>query len=121
MPWVRELGSYQMFSADSAAARLSAFRSAPCPAWVGRERERVLRHLHADGVGLGTATLEPVAEQLTGQQVQGQDAAISVLRRLFDVLPVLDQVAPGEPDLLAGEVKTDSRAGRLPRRVVPRS
>ncbi len=46
---------------------------------VGGERERVLGHLDAEGLGLGATAGEPLAEQLTGQQVQGQDAALAVL------------------------------------------
>jgi hypothetical protein len=88
---------------------------------VGRERERVLGHRDAQGPGLGAAALEPLLEQLAGQQVQRQDPALAVLGRLLDVLALLDQVVAGQVDLLAGEVEpvlaqgadlTAPRAGR---------
>ena len=72
---------------------------------VGREREGVFGHLDAEGTGLGAAALEPLLEELAGQQVQGQDAALSVLRCLLDVLALLDQVVAGQADLLASEVE----------------
>ena len=78
--------------------RRAAFR-------VRGEGERVVRYLHAEGLGLGAAALEPLAEQLAGQQVEGQDAALSVLGCLLDPLALLDQVVAGEADLLASEVE----------------
>ena len=61
---------------------------------VRRERERVLRHLDAESPCLGAAALEPLLEQLAGQQVAGQqverqDAALSVLGRLLMCWPCL--------------------------------
>jgi hypothetical protein len=88
---------------------------------VRRERECLLGHLDAQGPGLGAAAPEPLLEQLAGQQVQRQDAALAVLGRLLDVLALLDQVVAGQADLLAGEVEpvlaqgahlTAPRAGR---------
>ena len=72
---------------------------------VRREGERIVRHLDADGLCVGSAALEPVAEQLAGQKVQRQDAAFTVLGRLLDPVPLLDDVIRGDPDLLAGEVE----------------
>ncbi len=83
--------------------RVGVPRLAACR--VRGESERVVRHLHAEGLGPGAAALEPLAEQLAGQQAEGQDAALSVLGRLLDPLALLDQVVAGEPDLLAGEVE----------------
>jgi len=57
------------------------------------------------GTGLGAAALETLLEQLAGQQVEGKDAALSVLGHLLDVLALLDQVVAGQADLLAGEVE----------------
>ena len=48
---------------------------------------------------------KPLLEQLAGQQVQRQDAALAVLGRLLDALALLDQVVAGQADLLAGEVE----------------
>jgi hypothetical protein len=68
---------------------------------------------------LGTAVLEPFAEQLAGQQVKGQNAAFAVPGWLLDPLALLDQVVPGEPDLLAGEVEPVLAERRLPPRGAP--
>ena len=54
---------------------------------------------------LGSAALEALAEQLAGQKIQRQDAALAVLGRLLDPVPLLDDVGRGDPDLLAGEVE----------------
>jgi hypothetical protein len=75
------------------------------PAGVRGERERVFWDLDADGSRLRAAALEPLLEELTSQQVERQDAALSVLGRLLDVLALLDQVVAGQADLLAGEVE----------------
>jgi hypothetical protein len=72
---------------------------------IGRERERVFGHLDAEGTRLGPAAPEVLLEQLAGQQVQRQDAALAVLGRLLDVLALLDQVVAGQADLLALEVE----------------
>jgi hypothetical protein len=72
---------------------------------IGRERERVLRYLDAEGARLSAAAPEMLLEQLAGQQVQRQDAALPVLRCLLDVLALLDQVVAGQADLLALEVE----------------
>ena len=42
------------------------------PRRIGGERVCVFRHGHADLVRLGAAALEPLAKQLTGEQVHRQ-------------------------------------------------
>ena len=58
---------------------------------VGRERERVFRHLDAEGACRDPAAPEVLLEQLAGQQVQGQDAALSVLGRLWGCPALTDR------------------------------
>jgi hypothetical protein len=72
---------------------------------VRGERERVFRDLDAEGLGLGAASLESFAEQLAGQQVEGQDAALAVFGCLLDPASLLDDVVGGDPDLLSSEVE----------------
>ena len=57
------------------------------------------------GLCVGSAALEALAEHLAGQEVQGQDAAVTVLGCLLDPVPLLDDVGRGDPDLLAGKVE----------------
>ena len=47
------------------------------PRRIGGERVRVFRHGHAELGRLGAAALEPLAEQLTGEQVQREQAAVA--------------------------------------------
>ena len=72
---------------------------------VGREREGIIRHLDAKCPGFGATAPEPVLEQSAGQQVQGQNASLSVFRRLLDVVTILDKVVADETRLMAGEVE----------------
>jgi hypothetical protein len=83
--------------------RVGIPRRAACR--VRRERECVFWQLDAKGLRVGSAALEALAEKLAGQKVQRQDAAFTVLRRLLDPVPLLDDVIRGDPDLLTGEVE----------------
>ena len=75
------------------------------PRRIGGERVRVFRHGHAELVRLGAASLESLAEQLTGEQVQREQAAVACLGWFFDAGALLDDVVGGDPDLLVGEVE----------------
>ncbi|MGH3231269.1 MAG: hypothetical protein ACRDOA_22270 [Streptosporangiaceae bacterium] len=60
------------------------------PRWIRGERERIIGNCHPDGRELSAAAAEAIGEQLTGQKVQGQAAALTVLRGLLDPLALLD-------------------------------
>jgi hypothetical protein len=69
---------------------------------IGGERKGVFGHFDAEGLRLGAPSAEPLMEQLTGQQVQRQDAALTVLRRLLDPASLLDDVVLFDLPCLAG-------------------
>ena len=56
---------------------------------VGGERVSIVRHGDTIAGRFGAASLEPFAEQLTGEQVQRQSAAVARLRRFLDALSFL--------------------------------
>lgn len=71
----------------------------------GRERVGASGYADAEIGGISAAAAEPVAEQLACQRVEGYPAAVAVLGRLLDVLPVLNQVVVGESESLPGEIE----------------
>ena len=69
---------------------------------IGGERVGIFWHGHAELVRLGAAAPEPLAEQLTGEQVQREEAAVACLGGFLDAGALLDDVVGGDPDLLGG-------------------